>query len=197
MVSPIPGGNGGSPVQLIDRLAYRIIGALHALLGVSYTENAEHYVYQLTFNLADAAAIGTIASGAIRISQEAAFVCTAIQCGCRVDDTGNHVGLASTAGAAEAGAIADAPYTIALLDGGTDRQLQNQEVDAALVYSAYGAMGQGKLGRPKLFRPNSNVQVNVTTLKAAAGTTGFDIRVALIGYKIYKAGADDVTIRVR
>jgi hypothetical protein len=185
------------PVQLIDRLAGKIVGALHNLLGVSYSEHAEHYYYSSTFLFADAAAIGTTITQGIRISQESAFVCTAIQCGARVDDTGVVVSQGTTDGSSAAATVTlpDAPFTLALTDGGSDRTLQNEAVDAGLAYSAIGGL-RGTLGRPRLFKPNSNVTLTVALLKAAAANTGFDCRVHLLGFKVYKAGQGDATMRV-
>jgi hypothetical protein len=194
-------GNNGT-LAVVDRLATRVIGALHGLLGVSYSDKFEHFVYHATINYADAAGIGTVGTGSIRISQEAAFFCTSIRCGCRLDDTGNVVTITSTDGAYAAaagegdGGWPDAPFLLQIQDGGNDRLLHNEAVDAALVYGTHGN-SEAKLGRPKLFKPNSTIVLTTTLLKAAAGATGFDVRIALAGFKVFAAGATDLTVRVR
>jgi hypothetical protein len=187
----------------VDRLAGRIINSLHGLLGVSYSERFEHYIYQGSILFADAAAIGASGNVQIRISQEAAFFCTAIRCGCRVDRTGNIVTGASTDGlyAAAAGegdgGVPDAPYLLQITDGGNDRLLHSEPVDAGLVYGTHGNSPM-VLSKPKLFKPNASVNVSCTLLKAAVGAFGFDVRVALMGFKVYKGeGATAATVRVR
>lgn len=199
---PPPNGSAGQLLQAIDRLATRIIGSLHGLIGVSYSDKFEHFVNQVTINFADAAAIGTVGTGAIRISQEAAFFCTAIRCNARLDDTGNVCTITSTDGAYAAaagegdGGWPDAPFLLQIQDGGNDRLLHNEPVDAAMVYGTHGG-SENKLGRPKLFKPNSTVVVTATMLKAAGAGTGFDVRVALVGFKVFKGGAGDATVRVQ
>lgn len=187
---------------MVDKLATRIIGALQGLLGVSYSDKYEHHVYQGTINFADAAAIGTQGQTTVRISQESAFFCTAIRCNARLDDTGNVVTVTSTDGTYAAaagegdGGWPDAPYLLQIQDGGNDRLLHFEPVDAALVYGTHGN-AESKLGRPKLFKPNSSIVVTATLLKAAAGGTGFDVRVAFVGFKVFKVDAGQGTVRVR
>lgn len=182
-------------LNVVDRLAFKVIGALHSLLGVSYSEGAEHFVYQLTLNLADATAVGATGQGAIRISQESSFVCNAIQCVSRFDDSGKASGYGEVgATAASAGEVPDPGLLIAITDGGSDRVLQNEQIDAGAVYSV---LHGGRLGRPRLFKPNSNVTIAITMLKAAPAATGWDVRVQLIGFKLYRADALDSTVRVK
>ena len=194
-------GNGNSLTDAIDRLATKILGGLHGLIGFSYSDKFEHYVYHATINFADQAAIGTVGTQQVRISQEAAFFCTAIRVGCRTDDTGNVVTITSTDGlyAAAAGegdgGWPDAPYLLQIQDGGNDRLLHSEPADAALLYGSFGTSDQ-KLARPKLFKPNAAVLLTATLLKQAAASTGFDVRIALLGFKVYKAGGTDATVRV-
>lgn len=190
-------------LQAVDRLAARIVNSLHGLLGVSYSERFEHFVYSGTINFADAAAIGTQGTVAIRISQEAAFFATAIRCGCRLDDTGNMVTAASTDGTYAAaagegdGGVPDAPFLLQITDGGNDRLMHNEAVDAGLVYGTHGNSPM-TLAKPKLFKPNATLTCTATLLKAAAAGTGFDVRIALLGFKVYKgAGATAQTVRVQ
>ena len=190
-------------LSAVDRLAARITQSLHGLLGVSYSERFEHFVYHATINFADAAAIGTAGSGTIRISQEAAFFATAIRCNARLDDTGNMVTVTSTDGTYAAaagegdGGVPDAPYLLQITDGGNDRLLHSEAVDAGLVYGTHGNSPM-VLAKPKLFKPNSTVNISATLLKAAAAATGFDVRIALLGFKVYKgAGATAQTVRVQ
>jgi len=186
----------------VDRLATRIVGSLHGLLGVSYSDKFEHFVYSTTIAFADAAAIGTVGTGSIRISQEAAFFCTGIHCNARLDDTGNVVTATSTDGTYLAtagegdGGWPDAPYLLQIQDGGNDRLLHNEAVDAGLLYATSGA-SMARIGRPKLFKPNSTVLLTLTLLKAAAAASGFDCRIALSGFKVFRGGALDQTVRVQ
>lgn len=195
-------GNGKNPLlEAIDRLATRILGGLHGLLGVSYSDRFEHFIYTTKIAYADAAGIGTVGSNSIRISQEAAFFCQAIRVGCRLDATGNVTTITSTDGSYAAaagegdGGWPDAPVLLQIQDGGNDRLLHNEPVDAALVYGTHGN-ADSRLGRPKMFKPNSTVVCTTTLLKASAAATGFDVRIALIGFKVFKGGAGDTTVRV-
>lgn len=189
-----------SSFAAVDRLSARIINSLHGLLGVSYSDRFEHFVYHSSILFADAASIGTQGTTTIRISQEAAFFCTAIRVNCRVDDTGNSVTYANPAGTyAAAGlgdsGIPDAPVLIQITDGGNDRLLHSEAADAGLVYGTSGN-SPAALAKPKLFKPNSAVTISTTLLKQAAANTGFDVRIALLGFKVYRGdGATSQTIR--
>lgn len=185
-------------LQVVDRIATRIIGALHALIGIGYSENSEHFVYEVLIQGGDDDPIGTTYAGGIRFSAEAAFVCTSIQCGARNDNVGTVVGTDNLGpDAGDVDTFPDAPFLLEITESGSDRTFQSEAVDAAGCFSPFGG-ARGTLGRPRLFKPNSNVIFRLTSLKDPGAAVGYDYRIQLVGYKIYKPSeAQDFTVRLR
>lgn len=169
--------------EMIDRLAVRIIDGLHKLFGFQYNEKLMPYYYHATVNGADADAIGTVYNTSIRISQEADFICTRIQGVTRLDDTGVVIG-ASSATTAGAGDFPDFPATIKIKDGSKDRDLMNEAVDFMAAFGTYGGL-PGTLPKPYLFRRNTIANIQLTSLKVPAASTGFDYRIVFVGYKVF------------
>lgn len=188
-----------NPVQLVDRFAYRILGGLHDLFGVQFSGNQEHYAYQVTVN-GTAAQMntggGALFNTSIRVTQEADFVCVGAQASLRVNTTGRVCTITqsdpSAAVDAAASAIPDAPFTVLITDGSTDRQLSSEAVDWFAVYGTSGSW-QNKWGKPRLFQRNSNIGLRIQMLKVFNAAA--DIRISFYGFKIYKASALDLTTR--
>lgn len=192
------GGEGRNPVQLVDRLSTKIVNALHGLFGFQYSRNAEHYVYEVTIPTGSADVAGTTYANSIRITQEADFVSTRLQAGSRIltSGTASLVGavIGLSVNSAAAGDLPDAPFTLLITDGSTDRQLSNEAIDPMLVYGTFGGL-PGVWARPRLFARNTVIGLRLTSLKAVAESTTWSHRVALIGWKIYDATALDLTSR--
>ncbi len=184
----------------VDRIANRIIGALNGMLGFQYSESAEHYVYQVTVLTAAAAAIGTLLSSTFRVTQEAAFVCTRLVCGARVvtlgtapsDIAGSVVTIAVSG--ASAGDFPDAPFLLRVTDGGTDRTLSNEAVDAFFAYGTSGGI-PGMWSRPRYFKPSSIVTCDFTTLKTIPATATWRLKALFSGWKVYLRTPPDLTVR--
>lgn len=167
-------------IAALAALANRILKTVHLLLDIGYTEGVEHFVYELRITTGAADAIGTTYQGAIRISQEAAFCVEAIQCNTRRISDGIAIAI-SNANNGAAGDFPDFPYRMQITDGGADRILHNEQIDGALIYGTYGGL------RPpikrRLFRPNSNIAIDLTSLKLP--NTAWAITVAFVGFKLY------------
>lgn len=186
----------------VDRLSARIINSLHGLLGVSYSDRFEHFVYQASVTN-DASTVFTVAGSTknttIRISQEAAFFCTSIRVLTRATTVtsssilGGTIGFGSNTNSATDNALPDAGVLVQITDGGNDRLLHSEAVDAGLVYGTTGNSPH-QLSKPKLFKPNATVTLAVTPLKAFVPAT--ITRIALIGFKVYRGdGATTSTVR--
>ena len=181
-------GAGRIIIAGMDRLASRIVNSIHAIFGVQYSRNQEFYIYPIEFAGAVDEAVGTQHAGSIRITQEADFVCARVQVGTR-DSDGN---IVTSSGAA--GDLPDAPFTLELVDGSTDRALQNAPVDAEVAYSPFGGY-PGEWPKARLFSRNGNLQVKIQTLKKPPSGKSFNHKVYFIGWKIYDANALDLTTR--
>lgn len=185
----------------VDRLAGRIINSLHGLLGVSYSDRFEHFVYHSSVNFAATSTKGDQQVTVIRISQEAAFFCTAIRVMTRTASSAASPGFAITYGQAAPGGttvasdagIPDPGVLIQITDGGNDRLLHSEAADAGLIYGTTGNSPHA-LAKPKLFKPNSAVTCTFTALKTNSVIT--TTRIALMGFKVYRGdGATTQTVR--
>lgn len=184
---------GGLLLRGLDMLATRILAGLHQLLGFQYSRNAEHYVFSATQLTGTADAAGTTYNTAIRVTQEADFVCTRLNCGTRISSsTGQGNVIGTSAAAAAAGDYPDAPFTLLITDGSSDRQLSNEAVDAMLAYGTYGGL-PGVWARPRIFARNSTIQLRLTSLKPVPSSTIWAHRLHFIGWKVYDVSALDNT----
>jgi len=191
-------------VNDLDRLASRILGGLNSLLGVTYSDKFDPFIYPVKITSAVGQAINTTQSGSISISQDSAFFCTHVFATTRVTSTGQLVTLANLNGIYTSGTVGlgdngypDVPYAVQVTDGGKDRLMHADVVDFAAVYGVTAMGGGGKLARPKFFRPNSTVTIAVSNLKAPQAALSFDLRFNLFGFKVYNVAALDVTSRVQ
>lgn len=185
----------------VDRLSARIINSLHGLLGVSYSDRFEHFVYQASVTTDAGTTAGATKNTTIRISQEAAFFATSIRVLTRATTAtgstpsviGGTIGFGTNTNSATDNALPDAGVLLQVTDGGNDRLLHSEAVDAGLVYGTTGNSPH-QLSKPKLFKPNATVTLAITTLKTFVPAT--ITRVALIGFKVYRGdGATTATIR--
>lgn len=190
-MSAVPPPKGGL-VGAFDHLAGRIVRALQQLFGFQYSRNAEHYIYTATVTSGATDAIGTQYNTAVRVTQEADFVCTRLNLNARIVSTGVLIGM-SSANAGVGGDLPDAPALLQITDGSTDRQLHSAPVDAALAYGTIGGL-PGIWARPRLFARNTTISLALTSLKLP--TSAWVYRATFIGWKIYDAQALDLTSRV-
>lgn len=157
--------------------------ALGAQLRAIPHPDRRPFVYAVTFNFDDAAAIGTSLSRSITFNTDHDFVCTSICCETRIDDNGKVMVLDENDGATELGGWPDPAVTLQFEEVGKGRSLQNQAVPASLIYPANATTVGRELPVPKLFEGGSTVAITAAVLKAAAANTGFDVTVALQGYQ--------------
>lgn len=178
-----PQGPLGSPAQEMRRLGARV---LRAIMGLSYSHEAQHYTYQARARTAVNAAAGSTVQDSVQVSADAIFVCTMIRAGARVAVGGtNTVGdlIAVEAGlAATGGNFLDVPFDIEIQDGGSGLQLQNEPVDGFFAYG--GQFGQ-VLRPPRRFRDTGNIQIAMTLLQGVPANEQWDLTVHFIGFKIY------------
>lgn len=198
----VPGGDPLPPnMKAVDRLAFKIVQSLHNLFGFSYSRNTEHFVYQKTIDSAVNFTAGTILSSSLPTSQESDFICTRINMNARAlaNNDASAVGtlyVNSITGVPTAGElIQDVPCLVELTAGSSDRALQNEAVDADLVFGKNGGL-PGILAKPRIFPRNTNVQIKLTLLRPAGNAAdSLRFRIALIGWKIYDASSLDLTTR--
>lgn len=190
------------PAQQVDRtmfingLALRANQFVQDFFGLVFTENFEHFIYHVRIPSASADAntpAGTTLQAGLRISSESHFICTAIQVGARI---GSAHGTAADRGRVvtgpavgpTSGDLPDAPFLLQITDGGSDRLIHNEPVDAGLAYSTAGR-SQIPLARPRKFQANSNITITAILLKQVQNAAGaaciWDLRVQLFGYKLY------------
>lgn len=187
-----------SSFAAVDRLSARIINSLHGLLGVSYSDRFEHFVYHSSISYNSGPGVGTAGTTVIRISQEAAFFCTAIRLMARESASsaggpGRVISFSGIVGSSTDYGIPDAGVTVQITDGGNDRLLHSESADAGLVYGTTGNSPHA-LSKPKLFKPNSAVTITCNTLKNFTQPT--TVRIALLGFKVYRGdGATSFTVR--
>ncbi len=193
-------------IQAVDRLAHVIIKNLHKLFGFSYSRNTEHFTYQIDLDTGIDFVVGTQITGSLRISQEADFICTKVNCESRWVISGGTAGavgklycntlLGDPIAVDDGNNLQDVPFNIEITDGSTDRVLQNQPVSARAVYGMAGGL-PGIWSKARMFARNSNVTVRVTMLRLAIGGNNDGLRnsIVFMGYKIYDASSLDLTTR--
>lgn len=190
-------------IQAVDRLAHAIIKNLHKLFGFSYSRNTEHFTYQISFDSAVDPIVGAISTGSLRITQEADFVCTRVNletrwlvCSADAGAVGKlFVNDALADPAANGEAVQDVPFDIAIIDGSTDRQLQNTPCSARAAYGMTGGL-PGIWTKPRMFARNSNITIQLTALRTMiVNNDSVRTRVLFMGYKIYDASSLDLTSR--
>jgi hypothetical protein len=161
-------------IQGIDRLGYKIVGALGRIFGSLAARDEEEFKYGIgTDGYVDlAAAIGSVAQGTIRITQEADFVATRFMQQCVNSSTGAMINTAS--------------YVARVTDGGSDRDQMNVPIHVNCL------CGFAQLSVPhsknRLYRRNSTITVRFTNLTA----TAYRIYFAIWGYKVYDEAALDL-----
>lgn len=182
--------NGGPKwLAVVQALAEFIIDGLHNIFGFQYSDNEEHYIYQIELAIANAAAVGTVIRGGINIGQESDFICTRVTSSTRVDATGIPV-PPGTGWGADASGVNDAPFEMLIRNGGSDRQLSNEPVDAFAAYGTNGGL-PGIWSKPRLFQRSTRLQLELTLLKVAAAAS--TARVLFHGFKIYDTSSLDLT----
>lgn len=201
---PAPGNNGpmGALARAVlngfDKVAKRITDTLQGLFGFQYARNVEHYVYETTQATGTNDAAGTTYNTGFTVTQEADFVCTRLNCTARISTSGTAANIGTMIGisgsAAVAGDLPDAPFTLLITDGGSDRQLSNEAVDAFGAYGTWGGL-PGVWARPRLFGRNSRVAYRLTSLKLVPASVAWTYRIIAIGWKVYDAQSLDLTTR--
>jgi hypothetical protein len=176
---PPPAGDGMNAVQIVDRLGFKLVGAIARIFGAEAARDEESFYYGLNPNgFVDLTAlIGNQIQGQINITQEADFVATRITQACVNPATG--VPFAADTES----------YTVTIQDGSTDRQLTNVPQHVQAVF------GNAKRSTPwtknRLFRRNSSIFFTFTQLQAVATR----IFISVWGYKVFDQASLDLTAR--
>jgi hypothetical protein len=166
-------------MQGIDRLGYKLTGAMARLFGSMAARDEEVYFYTLDPNgfVALPNAVGGQIVGNVRITQEADFVATRImQQGVRADN-GQLTGTSS--------------WTAAITESGSDRQMSNQPIHLNCLCG--WAQQCVPFPKNKLFRRNSTLTITFVNTWAPGFIT--NIYLAIWGYKIYDEAALNLTRR--
>lgn len=169
----------------VDRLGFKIIGAMARIFGSLAAKNEESYWYSIRTGLTNgfidlAAAIGAAGSATIEITQEADFVATRWL----------HVGVNPATGAILPYDVAGGPSWSAMVrDGSTDRQMMPFPVHSSTL--AGSAQRSTPFTKNRLFRRNSTITVDFTNLQAVATR----VFLVLQGYKIYDEASLDLVRR--
>lgn len=176
---PNPNDELMTAVQVVDRLGFKVVGALARIFGAEAAKDEESFSYSLNpsgfANLT--AVIGNQATANIDITQEADFVCT------RVTQTS----IATATGVPLP--VDTESWSATIKDGSTDRLMMNVPAHALSVF------GSGKRSTPwtknRLFRRNSTIFFTFTQLQAVAT----QIWLTLWGYKVYDQRSLNLTSR--
>ncbi len=163
----------------VDRLGFKIIGALGRIFGSLAGKDEETYWYGINSEDGQGfvdltAVIGNLATADIVITQESDFVATRI--------------LAITLNPATGVPIVGS-WTANIRDGSTDRNLMNfQTHESNLVGTAQRSV---PFTKNRLFRRNSNISFEFTQRQAVASRIFLTIQ----GYKIFDEAALDLIRR--
>jgi hypothetical protein len=176
---PQGGGDAMSAVQIVDRLGFKLVGALARIFGAEAARDEESFYYGLIpAGFVDlTAVIGSTIQGQINITQEADFVATRITAISVSPVTG--VPLAADTES----------WTATIQDGSTDRQLTNVPQHSQSVF------GTAKRSTPwtknRLFRRNSSIFFTFVQQQAVATR----IWLSVWGYKVFDQASLDLTAR--
>jgi hypothetical protein len=165
-------------IQATDRLGFKIGGLLARIFGSLAAKDEEVFWFGLKSsagNFVDlTAAIGVTGIGTLRVSQEADFVATRVL-------------------AAAVNPVSGVPltpsYTCKIVDGGSDREIMNQEIHVDTL--AGTAQRSVPFTKNRLFRRNSDVTFTFSNQQAVATR----IFMLVQGYKIFDEAALDLVRR--
>jgi hypothetical protein len=162
----------------IDRLGYKLVGALARIFGSLAGQGEEEYKYGLNpIGYVDlTAVIGNQQNAQINITQEADFVAV----------RSLFVGVDPVAGTV----LANSCFTAQLKDGGSDRDLQNVPIHI-LTHSGVAPVFSAPFAKNRLFRRNSTITCTFTNQTAVATRVWF----CLWGYKVYDQASLDLVRR--
>jgi hypothetical protein len=165
-------------VQGVDRLGYKLVGALARIFGSLAGQGEEEYKYGLNPNgwVNMAATIGDRQDAQINITQEADFVAV----------RSLFVGVDPVAGTV----LANSCLSIQMKDGGSDRDLQNVPIHI-LTHSGVAPVFSAPFAKNRLFRRNSTITCTFINQTAVATRVWF----ALWGYKVYDQASLDLVRR--
>jgi len=185
-------------VSALDRLAFKIVEGISKVFGLQYKKGTEHYIYVDRSVTALNYAVGQRITGSIRITQEADFVCTRTNVGSRFLLSGTPALVGAFIGTSSSTAVAgdwpDPAFRLQITDGGTDRELHSEPVDAFVAYGTNGGL-PGIWSKPRLFDRNSNIKVTYELLKPSAAGDQLELEAQFIGWKIYDVESQDLTSR--
>jgi hypothetical protein len=176
---PPPGGDAMSAVQIVDRLGFKLVGAIARIFGAEAARDEESFYYGLTpAGFVDlTAVVGNAIQGQINITQEADFVATRI------------TALSANPATGVPLAVDTESWTVTIQDGSTDRQLTNVPQHVQSVF------GSAKRSTPwtknRLFRRNSSIFFNFVQQQAVATR----IWLSVWGYKVFDQASLDLTAR--
>jgi len=179
-----PPGEGELSLGL-DRLGFKLVGALARIFGSLAAQDEETYWYGIRSGDGNGfvdltAVIGNTDQATIDITQDADFVGTRII----------HAAVATATGVIQPLQTATGPsYTMSIRDAGSDRQLTNFELHAETMNGT--SQRSVPFTKNRLFRRNSTIQFTFTQLQAVASR----IFVVMQGYKIYDQKALDLIRR--
>ena len=163
----------------MDRLGFKVVGALARIFGALAAKDEETYWFPISssdgLGFADlAAVIGDLKNATIQITQEADFVATRF--------------LVSTVNPVTGVPIVGS-FTASVRDGATDRLLMSSPVHIADL------AGNANLSVPftknRLFRRNTTIAVSFIQLQAVATRIFFAVQ----GYKVYDEASLDLVRR--
>ena len=176
---PPPGGDAMNAVQIVDRLGFKLVGAIARIFGAEAARDEESFYYGLSpTGFVDLlGAIGATAEGQINITQEADFVATRVTATTIDPVTGVPLPADSES------------WSVKIQDGSTDRQLTNVPQHVQSVF------GSAKRSTPwtknRLFRRNSSIFFSFVNLQAVASR----IWLSVWGYKVFDQASLDLTAR--
>ena len=162
----------------VDRLGYKLVGALARIFGSLAGQGEEEYKYGLNpIGYVDLTnVIGNRQDAQILVTQEADFV--AVRSLCMACDP-----VAGTI-------LANYSFTVQMKDGGSDRDLQNVPIHV-VTHSGVAPLFSAPFAKNRLFRRNSTITCTFVNQIALATRIWF----CLWGYKVYDQASLDLVRR--
>lgn len=169
----------------VDRLGFKIVGALARIFGAFAAKDEETYWYGITSAAGQGfvdltAVVGNTAVATIDITQEADFVATRMLHAGVVDTTGVIMPLQTATGPS---------YSVNIRDGSSDRNLMQFPLHAETLFGT--SQRSVPFAKNRLFRRNSTITLDLTQLQAVATR----IFIVMQGYKIFDEASLDLVRR--
>lgn len=181
-------------------VADRVTGAMREIHGKNLSRDLDWYAYSLLFSALNN---GDSSTQSLQIQSDSAFIWTHAVAVVTSDDVGLPF-LAyeyDTAAANGPGvcSVDSWPLRVEITDGGLQRQLVQRETALSAIFGR-DASRPGELARPRLFKPNSSIQVSLRRWAegqreedGTASDRNLTAELVFIGYKLFDVSRLNLT----